>query len=1014
MPVSADPADEARCCPRCWSWCWRSSPSWSSPTSTPTGSGTSPSGSRTSTRPGCAPRSSCSSIFGHPHRWRRRPQRVARLSVSSAVPRTVCASSRASSAIACRSSRTAASSRRSSASSSDSWPASSASAQWRSWLMFRNGVPFGSKDPQFHMDVSFFAFRLPFWRYLLGFGFAVVLLSLIVAARRALPLRRAAAQTPGERLDPGRPGPPVRAARRLRAAQGGRPTGSTGTRSCSSSTSWRQHGVVDHGCHYTDVNAVLPAKNDPARRRADLRRAVLRQRVAQDLALPALGLGLLVLSASSSAASTRDRAAFQVRPNEPSKEAPYIQRNIDATRPRTTLDGAVSRASSTPSTTSTHEGRGRGTTPIDAERPAARPGRRQPDVPAAQQIRAFYNFPDPLDVDRYTRPARQRLRGRGPRARTRRPHRPRQQQLDQPAHASTPTATASSPRRQRRMPTAAPSFFEQRHARRRASIDDQPAADLLRRGLAARTRSSAAPNGSEPREFDYDDAASGGPGQLHVRRARAASTSGRRSATGCCTRMKFQERNFLLSDRVNANSKILYVRDPRGAGREGGAVPDPRRRPVPGRGRRPDRVDPRRLHDVATATRTRSAHDPGRRDDRLARPHRQQRRCSARQDINYIRNSVKATVDAYDGTVTLYEFDEQDPVLKTWKKAFRGTVQPQVDDPADLVAHFRYPRGPVQGAAGPAREATTSPTRSRSTAARTSGRCRTTRRRATAAARRSRRTTCRCSCPGRATPVFQLTTTLTAAAAGQPGRVHRGRRRPGHGLRHDPGAGAAAEPQIPGPARCRTSSTPTRGRRSSSRCSTAQGSDRSVRQPADPAVGGGLLYVEPLYVEPVYVHGRGSRRSRCCRGAGRLRRQGGVRTTRCTRRWTRCSARTAPAPARRQRRRPTPPAAGRRGAAPAAQRRPAAQTPERHHGGRAARQATSRHGEALTDVKAAIDRAVADGAPTPADASPSPSASPLQARRAPSGAGRRGGRRGRGRGSTRGGRRLPCSPPRWR
>ena len=46
--------------------------------------------------------------------------------------------------------------------------------------MFRRLRALGQKDPQFHMDVSFFAFRLPFWRYLLGFGFAIVLLSLVV------------------------------------------------------------------------------------------------------------------------------------------------------------------------------------------------------------------------------------------------------------------------------------------------------------------------------------------------------------------------------------------------------------------------------------------------------------------------------------------------------------------------------------------------------------------------------------------------------------------------------------------------------------------------------------------------------------------------------------------------------------------------------------------------------------------------------------------------------------------
>ncbi|WP_159321634.1 UPF0182 family protein, partial [Klebsiella pneumoniae] len=45
-------------------------------------------------------------------------------------------------------------------------------------------------------------------------------------------------------------------------------------------------------------------------------------------------------------------------------------------------------------------------------------------------------------------------------------------------------------------------------------------------------------------------------------------------------------------------------------------------------------------------------------------------------DINYIRNSVKATVDAYDGSVTLYAWDTEDPLLQTWQKIFPSTLQP--------------------------------------------------------------------------------------------------------------------------------------------------------------------------------------------------------------------------------------------------------------------------------------------------------------------------------------------------
>ena len=59
--------------------------------------------------------------------------------------------------------------------------------------------------------------------------------------------------------------------------------------------------------------------------------------------------------------------------------------------------------------------------------------------------------------------------------------------------------------------------------------------------------------------------------------------------------------------------------------------------------------------------------------------------------VSYIRNSVKATVDAYDGTVTLYAQDEKDPVLQAWMKVFPGTVKPKSDMSPDLQAHLRYP-----------------------------------------------------------------------------------------------------------------------------------------------------------------------------------------------------------------------------------------------------------------------------------------------------------------------------------
>jgi len=63
---------------------------------------------------------------------------------------------------------------------------------------------------------------------------------------------------------------------------------------------------------------------------------------------------------------------------------------------------------------------------------------------------------------------------------------------------------------------------------------------------------------------------------------------------------------------------------------------------------------------------------------------------------NYIRNSVKVVVDAYDGTVTYYVVDEQDPIVQVWRNVFPDLFTPVSDASEDLLAHFRYPENLFQ------------------------------------------------------------------------------------------------------------------------------------------------------------------------------------------------------------------------------------------------------------------------------------------------------------------------------
>jgi len=153
--------------------------------------------------------------------------------------------------------------------------------------------------------------------------------------------------------------------------------------------------------------------------------------------------------------------------------------------------------------------------------------------------------------------------------------------------------------------------------------------------------------------------------------------------------IKFAESSFLLADAVNDNSKILYERDPRH--RVERVAPfltldgDPYPAAVNGRivwiidGYTTSANYPySKRVDLQEAT-----------SDSLTGDGTFQLQ---RQQINYIRNSVKATVDAYDGTVTLYEFDDKDPLLKAWNKAFGGKlIKPKSEIPKELSDHFRYP-----------------------------------------------------------------------------------------------------------------------------------------------------------------------------------------------------------------------------------------------------------------------------------------------------------------------------------
>ena len=152
--------------------------------------------------------------------------------------------------------------------------------------------------------------------------------------------------------------------------------------------------------------------------------------------------------------------------------------------------------------------------------------------------------------------------------------------------------------------------------------------------------------------------------------------------------IKFRELNILLSGAIDGNSKIMYIRDP--LSRVAKVAPfltlDGNTYPVVVGGQILWVVDAYTTTDnypysqrISLQQASSNSYSPG---GSIVGPGNQ---------VNYIRNSVKAVVNAYTGAVTLYQWGGHDPLLEAWEKAFPGVIRPQSAIPATLLPHLRYP-----------------------------------------------------------------------------------------------------------------------------------------------------------------------------------------------------------------------------------------------------------------------------------------------------------------------------------
>ncbi|WFB11580.1 UPF0182 family protein [Streptomyces sp. LX-29] len=547
----------------------------------------------------------------------------------------------------------------------------SASGQWRTWLLYANGVKFGEKDPQFHKDVSFFAFDLPWYRFLLSFGFAAAVLSLIAAALVHYLYGGLRITSPGSRATGAATGHlsvllGIFVALKAVAYWLDRYGLAVKESDFKATDSWT-------GLRYVDANAYLPAKTILfciAVICAGLFFATLWRRTWQ---LPVIGFGLMVLSAVLiGGLYPAIVQKFQVQPNEQAKEAPYIQKNIEATRKAYGIDDAEVKDYA-------GQGTGGDKTKLRAAAESAAsyrlldPNIISPTFQQLEQKRKYYQFPATLDVDRYdgqdTVVGLRELNIKGiPKHNWINDHFTYTHGYGVITAKGTSTDANGSPNFTE---SGLPTRGDQKTYQQRIYYGEKTEQYSIVGGPQKELDYEA--NGEKTTSFK-------GKGGVDL------SNPVNRAAYA----LTFGEPQILYSGAIGKGSKILYNRTPKERVEavapwltiDGDAYPA---------------VIDGRIQWIVDAYTTTNGYPYASRttlgDTTADSLTDGQREVVAQQNkVNYIRNSVKATVDAYDGTVDLYEWDTEDPVLKTWKKAFPGTVKSKDEISDSLMEHLRYPQ----------------------------------------------------------------------------------------------------------------------------------------------------------------------------------------------------------------------------------------------------------------------------------------------------------------------------------
>jgi uncharacterized membrane protein (UPF0182 family) len=559
-----------------------------------------------------------------------------------------------------------------------------ANGKWRTFLLWSNREPFHTSDPYFHKDVGFYVFTLPWLHFVVGFAIAVLVLSALTAVVVHYLYGGIRLQAATDRMSS--------TATIQLAVLGGlallaKAIGYYLDRFDLVTGS----GQVASGMSYTDQHTVLPARNiliGVALICALLFFVTAWRRV---WLLPGVGVSLLVITSILLGLIWPAFVQhFQVDPNRPDKEAPYITANIAATRAAYGLNSIhVVQQAAAPATPASVQQLIDQTTSV----PVVDPSQITGAFDRIQAVFGYYGVSDPLDVDHYPIDGVDRAVVIG-------------------ARELVPSGIGPDNQNWTNLHTGythgngvIAAFANQRPADNSAESQQiewaegqDPGQDSLEKatgdfesriyfGENMLSGYSIVGKTADAEDSEIDLTPEG-------TQSRTTYTGGGGVGVGgffhkLMYAVKFGDSNFLLSSRVGPQSRVLYYRDP--TERVEKVAPwltlDNDAYPVVVGGHIEWVVDGYTTTDAYPQSESNSFSDMIR--DATGRPPGV--RTLPTDEINYMRNAVKATVDAYTGQVTLYAWDESDPILQAWRSAFPGTVLDRDQIPSDLLAHLRYP-----------------------------------------------------------------------------------------------------------------------------------------------------------------------------------------------------------------------------------------------------------------------------------------------------------------------------------